>query len=187
MVSAQPRWSLRRSFKGRLKVRDEIVFGQGGGADCIWTFDEESIGRQYLYYLTRPEKFSESDRRFLPLKDHGIWFAFGCGRSTGLARATDDLLYLENISKRRGRTRISGTIGGGFYYPDLDVEGKKIKIIGAKKPTKQRQTKMEYSRSIICRPGSILLNPKCPPGGRLILPGSGIQRALWERNLGSLK
>src|SRR5262245_10240413 len=33
---------VEKVFKGKLKVRDEIVFGQGGGADCIWTFDEES-------------------------------------------------------------------------------------------------------------------------------------------------
>src|SRR5688500_92787 len=39
---------VEKVFKGKLKVRDEIVFGQGGGADCIWTFDEEVIGRQYL-------------------------------------------------------------------------------------------------------------------------------------------
>ena len=50
---------------------DEIVFGQGGGADCIWTFNEQSVGHQYLFYLTRPETFSESDRRFLPSKEPG--------------------------------------------------------------------------------------------------------------------
>jgi hypothetical protein len=40
---------------------------------------------------------------------------------------------LENMSKRRGKTRISGSIGGGFNYPEIDVDGKKIKIIGANK------------------------------------------------------
>ena len=44
---------VERVFKGKLKIRDEIVFGQGGGADCIWTFDEESIGHQFLFYLKR--------------------------------------------------------------------------------------------------------------------------------------
>jgi len=38
------------------KVRDEIVFGQGGGAECIWTFDEKSIGHQFSSYLTRLEE-----------------------------------------------------------------------------------------------------------------------------------
>src|SRR4029079_11371053 len=120
-------------FKGKLKVRDEIVFGQGGGADCIWTFNEESVGDQLLFYLNRPESFSKSDRRFLPLKEPGLWFAFGCGRSRGVGGATEDLLYLENMNKRRGQTRISGSIGGGYDYPDLEFEGKKNKIIGEKK------------------------------------------------------
>lgn len=74
-------------FKGKLQVRNEIVFGQGGGADCIWTFDEQSVGHQYLFYLTRPETFAKSDRGYLPSKEPGLWFAFGCGRSTGLGDA----------------------------------------------------------------------------------------------------
>ena len=36
---------VEKVFKGKLQVRDEIVFGQGGGADCIWTFDEQSVGQ----------------------------------------------------------------------------------------------------------------------------------------------
>src|SRR5262245_3406310 len=115
---------VEKVFKGNLKVRDEIVFGQGGGADCIWTFDEESIGRRYLFYLTRPEKLT--DRSYLPSKDPGLWFGFGCGRSAGLGGATDDLLYLEKIKKVRGKTRISGTIGE-WNGPDIDVEAKTIK------------------------------------------------------------
>ena len=96
-------------FKGNLKVRDEIVFGQGGGADCIWTFNEKSIGHQFLFYLARPEKLSKLP--YLPSKVPGLWFAFGCGRSRGIAGATDDLLYLENLKKVKGKTRISGTLG----------------------------------------------------------------------------
>src|SRR6185369_14767767 len=38
---------VEKAFKGKLKVRDEIVFGQGGGADCIWTFSEDSVGHQF--------------------------------------------------------------------------------------------------------------------------------------------
>ena len=122
---------VERVFKGKLKVRDEIVFGQGGGADCIWTFSEESIGDQLLFYLARPERFS--DRNYRPSREPGLWFAFGCGRSRGAQGATEDLLYLENLKKRRGQTRISGSLSGGFDYPDIDVAGKKIKLIGKDK------------------------------------------------------
>jgi hypothetical protein len=97
-------------FKGNLKVRDEIVFGQGSGADCIWTFNEEFIGHQLLFYLRTPQKLSKSD--YLPSKEPVLWFAFTCGRSRGVGAAIDDLLYLENLTKVQGRTRISGTIGG---------------------------------------------------------------------------
>ena len=58
---------VEKSFKGTLKVRDEIVFGQGNGANCIRTFSEESIGDQFLFYLKRPQD--------------ALWYAFDCGRS----------------------------------------------------------------------------------------------------------
>src|SRR6185295_14081659 len=68
---------VEKVFKGKLKVRDEIVFGQGSGADCIWTFDEQSVGHQFLFYLTRPDKLSTE--LYLPSKETGLWFGFGCG------------------------------------------------------------------------------------------------------------
>ena len=119
---------VERVFKGKLKIRDEIVFGQGGGVDCIWTFDEKSVGHQFLFYLNRPEKLADS---YLPSKDPGLWFAFGCGRSRGLAGATDDMLYLENISKRR-KTRIFRNHRWMAKSLDVDVAAKRVKIIDQK-------------------------------------------------------
>jgi hypothetical protein len=81
---------VERVFKGTVKVRDELVFGQGGGADCIWTFNEKTVGEEFLFYLASPDRYS--DRSYLPSQDPGLWFAFGCGRSNRLERATDDLL-----------------------------------------------------------------------------------------------
>ncbi|HEU4510301.1 MAG TPA: carboxypeptidase-like regulatory domain-containing protein, partial [Pyrinomonadaceae bacterium] len=154
-------------FKGQLKVRDEIVFGQGNGADCIWTFNEESVGREYLFYLTRPETLTKSDRTYLPSKEPGLWFAFGCGRSTGLAGATEDLLYLENMSKRRGQTRISGTIGGGFQHPDIDVAGKKIKIIGEKKTYETKTDKNGVFEIYNLPPGKYAIEPELSAGWKI--------------------
>lgn len=154
-------------FKGKLRVRDEIVFGQGGGADCIWTFDQQSVGREYLFYLMRPETFAKADRRYLPSQEPGLWFAFGCGRSTGLAGATEDLLYLENMKKRRGQTRISGTIGGGFENPDIDVEGKKIKIIGEKKTYETKTGKNGVFEIYNLPPGKYSIEPEIPAGWKI--------------------
>ena len=156
---------VEKVFKGKLKVRDEIVFGQGGGADCIWTFDEKSVGRQYLFYLTRPEKRSTDS--YLPSKEPGLWFGFGCGRSSGLGGATEDLLYLENLAKVRGKTRISGSLGGGFSYPDIDVEGKKIKIIGAKKTYQTKTDKDGVFEIYDLPPGKYFIEPETPAGWKI--------------------
>lgn len=155
---------VEKVFKGNLKVRDEIVFGQGGGADCIWTFDEKSVGHQFLFYLKRPDKLAGSP--YLPSKDPGLWFAFGCGRSGGLSVVTDDLLYLESIKKVRGKTRISGTIGG-WQNPDIDVEGKRIKIIGSKKTYVTKTDKDGVFEIYGLPPGKYFVEPEIPPGWKI--------------------
>ena len=156
-----------RVFKGKLRVRDEIVFGQGGGANCIWTFNEDSLGKQYLFYLSRPETFAKSDSRYPPSKEAVLWFAFECGRSTGLAHATEDLLYLENMSKRRGQTRISGSIGGGFKYSDINIEGNKIKIIGEKKTYETKTDKNGVFEIYNLPPGKYFIEPEMMAGWKI--------------------
>jgi len=146
---------VEKVFKGKLKARDEIVFGQGGGADCIWTFSEESVGRQFLFYLTRPKLST------------GLWFTSFCGRSRGLHRVSEDLLYLENIAKVRGKTRISGSIGGGFSYPDIDVDGKKIKIIGANKTYETKTNDDGVFEIYGLPPGKYFIEPEMPPGWQI--------------------
>src|SRR5262249_42135194 len=93
---------VEKAFKGTLKAGDEMIFAQGGGADCLWTFREQDIGRRFLFYLGSQEK--EGDQR------QTLWFAGTCGRSRDVMYAADDLLYLENLSKARGRTRLSGIL-----------------------------------------------------------------------------
>ena len=46
---------VERVYKGNVRVRDELVFRQGSGADCIWTFNEKLIGMRILFYLNTPE------------------------------------------------------------------------------------------------------------------------------------
>lgn len=109
-------------YKGQLKKGDEITFGQGGGADCIWTFNEKSIGKSYLFYL--PEGTKDS-----------MWIGFGCGRSTLLENASEDLKFLENLNKVRNRTRISGTVNFDYAGPLIEsiLEGIKIRVVGSNK------------------------------------------------------
>jgi hypothetical protein len=152
---------VEKVFKGKLKVNDQIVFGQGGGADCIWTFDEESVGHEFLFYLDTPGK---SSRDYL---DPELWYAVSCGRSNGLSGATDDLLYLENMEKVRGKTRISGTIGRWPTPPDLNVEGKKIKIIGPKKTYQVKTDSHGVFEIYDLPPGKYLIEPEVPAGYKI--------------------
>lgn len=169
---------VEKVFKGKLKVRDEIVFGQGGGADCIWTFNEKDVGHQFLVYLIRPEKTSE------PLsREDGLWLVFGCGRSTVLQAAGEDLRYLENISKLRGKTRISGTIGGGFQYPDLDVEGKKIKIIGPNKTYETKTDKDGVFEVYDVPPGKYFIEPELPPNWKIDASWLGNSQGVVDSDL----
>ena len=103
-------------FKGGLKVGEEMIFGQGGGADCVWTFSEQDIGKKFLFYLK--------------ISPYTPWFAGTCGRSSYVEYKADDLLYLNNLEKVRNKTRISGTIR--FRYEGESLAGRKIRIVGTK-------------------------------------------------------
>jgi hypothetical protein len=110
---------VERVFKGKVKAGDEMIFAQGGGADCIWTFSEQAVGHQFLFYLTPPE----GGRK--------VWVGFGCGRSNGLKYAGDDLLYLNKLDKVRGRTRLSGTVE--FEGGEGLSGGRSLRVVGEKK------------------------------------------------------
>ena len=87
----QSRLSVEKIFKGNLKIGQSLTFAQGGGADCVWTFDEERIGTEYLFFLGgKPEK-------------NKLWTGFVCSRSNSVKGAAADLTYLEKLSKVRGK------------------------------------------------------------------------------------
>lgn len=146
---------VEKVFKGNVKVRDELVFAQGGGSDCIWTFKEDSIGDEVLLYLNSPRNDSE------------LWYVGGCGRSKGVEGATEDLLYLENMAKLRGKTRISGKFGG-WQNPELDVKRRKINLIGPKKKTYELKTDDRGFFEIYdLPPGEYLVEPEIPAGWKI--------------------
>lgn len=149
------RMIIERVYKGSLKAGDEITFGQGGGANCIWTFSEESIGEQFLFYLNSNER------------SPGVWYAGTCGRSNGLRYANDDLLYLNDLERVRGKTRLSGTVR--FYDGGArSVEGKKIRITGAKK-TYELETNKHGVYEIYDLPaGQYVVETEPPAGWKLM-------------------
>ena len=109
--------TVEKVYKGTLKVGEKLVFAQGGGADCVWTFTEESIGKEYLFYLgAGPIDNKSSDGviaatgQFPRIVPKDTWVASTCSRSNSLKGAAADILYLDNRIKANRRTRLSGRI-----------------------------------------------------------------------------
>jgi hypothetical protein len=144
---------IEKIYKGNVRVREEIVFAQGGGADCIWTFNEKSIGAEILFYLKSPERGRQ-------------WIAGGCGRSRGVGGAIEDLLYLNNLEKRRGKTRVSGSLGD-WNSEDFPVADKKIRIVGEKKTYETKTDANGVYEIYDLPPGKYRLEPELQKGWRI--------------------
>jgi hypothetical protein len=152
---------VEKVFKGNRKPGDKLVFRQGGGAACTWSFDEKSVGKRFLFYLNDNDA-SE------PVT------AITCGRSNQLEYAADDLLYLENMARRRGKTRISGTLS---FYQGSPVQGeqptykflvgKKVRIIGPKKTYALTTNNDGVYEIYDLPPGKYALEAEIPTGWRL--------------------
>ncbi len=75
---------------GRLTLTQPV-----GG--CDWEFKEKDRGEQFLFYLRR-------NRR------HGTYSIMSCSRSDRLGRASEDLLWLNQLPNSLHRTYLSGTV-----------------------------------------------------------------------------
>lgn len=145
---------VEKVYKGNIRVRDELVFAQGGGGDCIWPFKEEYIGESFLFYLNTPKTESP------------LWVASTCGRSRGLKRATEDLLYLDNLKKLRGKTRVSGEYGK-WNGKDFEIANKKIRFVGQKKTYETKTDENGVYEIYDLPPGQYQLEPEIQKGWRL--------------------
>lgn len=138
-------------YKGSFKPRDQMTFAQGGGGDCIWTFKEESIGQEYLFYLSPSDKFK------------GMWHGPVCSRSGRANQAASDLLYLDHMEEMRGKTRISGMVD--FRHTDsVNVAGMKIRITGAKDSYELRTDANGVFEIYDVPPGKYTVEAETPKG-----------------------
>jgi hypothetical protein len=144
---------VERVYKGSLKLGDEMTFAQGGGADCIWTFNEQDIGKKYLLYLKR-------------FKDSNVWIAVSCGRGGNLEYVGDDLLYLNKLDKVRGKTRISGTLRFATET-DEAVAGRKIRIVGADKTYEVKTDENGVYEIYDVPAGRYSIEPEIPQGWKV--------------------
>jgi len=140
-------------FKGTLKVGAEMVFAQGGGADCIWTFNENNIGKKFLFYLKRFEGAS-------------VWVAGTCGRSSQVDYAGDDLLYLRNLTKVKDKTRISGTLQ---FRHDVgeSLPGRKVRIVGTSRTYELKTDDNGVYEIYDLPPGRYFVEPEVPKGWKV--------------------
>ena len=137
---------VQKVFKGNVKVEDAISFAQGNGIDCLWTFDEKMIGREYLLYLNPPDEAST------------LWSA-AQDRSSEVSDAANDLLYLNNLDKVRGQTRVSGTLDD-----DFPLAGKKVRIIGKNNTFQTAIDEHGVYEVYGLPPGKYLIAPEIPYG-----------------------
>jgi len=136
-------------FRGRLRVGEEIRVFQGGGPDCIWRFNEESINRRFLFYLSGASPF----------------IASVCGRSKAVESVADDLLYLLNREKVQGRTRISGSVRI-FDSSDVPLSGRRVRIDGPMNYVVETDGQGVYE-VYDAPPGKYLVSPDPVPGWKV--------------------
>jgi hypothetical protein len=153
--------TVQKVFKGKLKVGQELPFEQGGGADCIWTFSEEAIGREYLLFLG---------------PDRGIWAVSVCGRSSSVKWAAADIRYLENIATLRRKTRLYGTLeqefkspvengGGDFRHEPL--KDKTVRVTGMGRDMRVKTDAEGFYEVYGLPPGRYRVEPEKVKGFRL--------------------
>ena len=144
---------VQKVFKGNLRVGEKMTFGQGNGIRCTWVFYEEEIGQEYLFYLEKPPQ------------DSSLWYEFGYTRSGAIPSVADDLLYLNNMEARRGRTRVSGTVVD--EEDETAPPGQKIWILGKNKVYETTTDKNGVYEFYDLPPGRYVLEPKLPFGQKI--------------------
>lgn len=151
---ASAKLTAEKVFKGGVKAGDLMTFAQGGGGDCIWTFSEEAVGQQLLFYLKRPKGAD------------GPWVAGICGRSGPAEDAGDDLLFLNKLDEVRGKTRLSGTVGV-YDRKALSVEGRLIRVTGGGTTREVRTDKDGVYELYDLPPGRYAVVVETPRGWKL--------------------
>ena len=152
---------VEKVYKGDAKVGDEILIGQdnGGGFWCAWEFDEKAIGEKFLFYLdNRIRKTVEMDENSRP-----IYYVSFCGKSNFLKYAANDLLYLDNMDKFQGRTRISGNVKCREKFC-FNIENVEVGFIGENKTFTAKTDKNGFYEIYDLPAGFYLIEPNLPSG-----------------------
>ena len=157
---------VEKVFVGNVKVGDRLVLAQTTGADCGFVWDDKAIGGRWLFYLDDPSTQYHERLENRPLGDNekiSMYFASACSRSTNLESASRDLAFLEYIAKRKGSTRVSGTLS---YYEKggRSVEGIQVRIAGKDGTLKTKYLKNGYFEIYDLPPGEYQFELLAPFG-----------------------
>jgi hypothetical protein len=145
---------VERVYKGNVKVTDQLLFAQGTSANCPWLFNDHQVDGEFLFYVKAPQ--TNLDR----------WSAPRCGRSKPVSQATEDLLYLDNMKTRRGKTRVSGRYTSSSK-PDLVAAQRSLRIVGNDNVYETFTDENGFFEIYDLPPGNYRLEPEIPDGWRI--------------------
>ncbi|MEJ7849574.1 MAG: hypothetical protein WKF92_15940 [Pyrinomonadaceae bacterium] len=153
-------------YKGDVKSGRALKVIQGGGSVCMWAFDEEIAGQEYLLYVGAPIQGPPYIQKESKTKDEGMFYISACGRSTSAHGAADDLSYLDNFENVRGKTRLSGRLLSlNTALPTGTVV--KLKIIGKNNTYQIQMDKNGFYEIYDLPPGDYNVVPEIPFGWKI--------------------
>jgi hypothetical protein len=146
--------TVERVYKGNVKVKEQLTFLQE--VWCPSSFYEIGIGSEVLLYSKAPRE-----------PGHGRNIST-CGRSKPVLQATEDLLYLDNMDKLRGKTRVSGNYGA-WGNENINIAHRRIRIVNAgdAKVVETFTDEKGVFEIYDLPPGKYRLEPEIPEGWRI--------------------
>ncbi len=162
-----------KAYKGNLKLDQEIKLS-GGPHNCRFGFFDAAVGEEFLFYLS-------------DASPGALYVVPYCGRSELVSHATEDLLYLNNLDKLQGKTRISGKV----LFENSVQSGLRLEVRG-KGIRRLLETDANGIYEIYDLPlGRYKIIPKVPTGWEIDrwnfedqLDFLGIQNGIWEKKIG---
>jgi hypothetical protein len=147
---------VERVYKGNFKVNEQLTYSQNVLMICPWFSTNIEIDNELLVYLKAP---------------HGPyirWQAAVCGRTRFVSQATEDLLYLDKLTKVGGKTRVSGKYGGWGTH-DIPLAHRRIGIVNYtdEKAYETFTDEKGFFEIYDLPPGNYRLEPEIPEGWRI--------------------
>jgi Protocatechuate 3,4-dioxygenase beta subunit len=155
-------------YKGNIKVGDTLVLAQTSGSDCGFEWNEGQIGIKYLFYLGAPSETYHEKALGQTIEGPKVsmYVTSFCGRSTGLDHADDDLAFLDNLERLKGKTRVSGEL----YFSSNEkksVEGIEVRFKGKDSLFKTKYLKAGFFEIYDVPPGEYVIEVIAPRGWKV--------------------